>query len=138
MPANEQDVINLIKAGKLDASELEQMFSSDASLSGLVTVTDWGICYSSATGQLSEFATVTSNSSSNPITGIGLIAYSSNSSKMFCVQYTNGFSSNSIATSIGTTLYNPQTDGSQAACVVYGWTNNGSFYVPQTMTIGSC
>lgn len=144
MPANEQDVVNLIKSGNFDVSELEKMFSSksesgDSDLtatSSLVTVTDWEIVYSSTTGQLSEYATVTSNNSSNPITGLGMLAYKSNSSTMWCLQYNNGFSDTQLAISIGTNLYTTSM-GNQALCVIYGWTNSGSFYIPQTMTVAS-
>jgi hypothetical protein len=111
------------------------MFAGAAA--GLVTIQDWGVCYSSATGQLSEFATVVSNNSGNPITGIGMIAYSSDGSSMYCVQYTNDISSPSVATSVGTTLYNPQW-GNQVLGVVYGWTEQGSFYQSQMMAVGSC
>ncbi len=130
-----QSITNLIKSGQLNESGLKEMFA-DASAS-LVSIQDWGVCYSSATGQLSEYATVVSNSSSNPIIGIGMIAYSANGSSMYCVQYTNDISSPSVATSIGTTLYNPQS-GNQVLCVVYGWTVNGSFYQTQVITTVPC
>ena len=130
-----QNITDLLKAGKLSQSDLKSMFADAAA--GLVTVQDWGVCYSSATGQLSEFATVVSNNPGNPITGIGMIAYSANGSSMYCVQYTNDISSPSLATSIGTTLYNPQS-GNQVLGVVYGWTQQGSFYQSQPMTIQPC
>ena len=136
MPTNDDSIVNQIKAGNLDLTELEKNFSND-SLSGVVTVTDWGICYSSATGQLSEFATVTSNSSSNPITGAGMLAYSGNGSTMFCLQYNNGYNDTALNLSIGTALYTTSM-GNTALCVIYGWTQSGSFYIPQTMTIASC
>ncbi|HJQ67534.1 MAG TPA: hypothetical protein VKA70_01070 [Blastocatellia bacterium] len=130
-----QKVTDMIKSGNLSQSDLKEMFA-DAN-AGLVTIQDWGVCYSSATGQLSEFAYVTSNNAGNPITGIGMIAYSANGSSMYCVQYTNDISSQSVAPSIGTTLYTPQM-GNQALCVVYGWTQQGSFYQSQPMTIQPC
>lgn len=130
-----QNITDLLKAGKLSQSDLKSMFADAAA--GLVTIQDWGVCYSSATGQLSEFATVVSNNAGNPITGIGMIAYSANGSSMYCVQYTNDISSPSLATSIGTTLYNPQS-GNQVLGVVYGWTQQGSFYQSQPMTIQPC
>lgn len=130
-----QNVINLMKAGQLSEPELKESFA--AASSSLVSIQDWGVCYSSATGQLSEYCTVVSNNSSNPITGIGMIAYSSDGSSMYCVQYTNDISSTSVATSIGTTLYNPQS-GNQVLCVVYGWTNGGSFYQSSLITIVPC
>lgn len=130
-----QNITDLIKSGNLSQSDLKDMFAGAAA--GLVTIQEWGVCYSSATGQLSEFATVTSNNASNPITGIGMIAYSANGSSMYCVQYTNDISSASIATSIGTTLFNPAS-GNQVLCVVYGWTQQGSFYQSQPMTIQPC
>lgn len=138
MPANEQDVINLIKSGNVDPSELEKMFSSDsesASLVDLVSISDWEIVYSSSTGQLSEYATITANSG-NTITGLGMLAYKSGSSTMYCLQYNNGYSASQINASIGTNLYTTSM-GNQALCVIYGWTNNGSFYYPSTMTIQS-
>jgi hypothetical protein len=142
MTTNDDSIVNQIKAGNVDLAELEKMFSESAdsnlgAASGLVTVTDWGICFSSATGQLSQFATVTSNSNSNPITGLGMLAYSANGSTMFCLQYNNGYSDLQLAVSSGTALYTSQY-GNQALCVIYGWTQSGSFYIPQTMTIESC
>jgi hypothetical protein len=135
MSTNGESIVNLIKSGKLSESELSKAFAGASA--GLVTVQDWGVCYSSATGQLSEYCTVVSNNQSNPITGVGLIAYSSNGSSMYCVQYTNDISSASLATSIGTTLVSTQS-GNQVLGVVYGWTNQGSFYYTQIMTIGPC
>lgn len=135
MSKDEQNIIDQIKAGNVDLTELEKL-SSD-SLSSNVSVSDWEICYSSATGQLSEYCTVTANNSNDPITGVGLIAYTGNGATMLCLQYSNGFSTDSIATSIGTTLYTPSM-GNSALCIVYGWTTSGSFYFPSTMTIGSC
>lgn len=138
MPANEQDVVNLIKSGKFELPELERMFSSESeSLVDVVSISGWEICYSSSTGQLSQYATVTATNSGNPITGLGMLAYKSNSSTMFCLQYNNGYSATEISASIGTNLYTTSM-GNQALCVVYGWTTNGSFYYPSTMTIGSC
>ena len=130
-----QSITNLIKSGNLSQSDLKEMFAGAAA--GLVTIQEWGVCYSSGTGQLSEFATVTSNNAGNPITGIGMIAYSSNGSSMYCVQYTNDISSASIATSIGTTLIQEKV-GNQVLGVVYGWTEQGSFYQSQPMTIQAC
>jgi len=135
MSKNDQNIFEQIKAGGFDLAELQQQESSD--LTGLVTVTDWGICYSSATGQLSEFATVTSNSGSNPITGLGMLAYSGNGATMFCLQYNNGCNDTALNVSIGTALYTTSM-GNTALCVIYGWTQSGSFYIPQTMTIQSC
>jgi hypothetical protein len=139
MSMDGKSIFNLIKSGKLSESDLRQSFASASAKasSGNVSVQDWGACYNSGTGQLSEYCTVISNDSNNPITGIGMIAYSSDGSSMYCVQYTNDFSSPSIATSIGTTLYNPQ-DGNQVLCIVYGWTANASFYFTNTITIVPC
>jgi hypothetical protein len=135
MAKSGQDITKLIKSGQLNQSELKEMFA-DAT-SGLVSVQDWGVCYSSATGELSEYATVVSNQSNNPITGIGMIAYSANGSSMYCVQYTNDISSPSVATSIGTTLIQEQV-GNQVLCIIYGWTENGNFYQSQTIAIVAC
>lgn len=137
MSKNDQNIIEQIRAGGFDLAELQQSSSDDLIASGLVTVTDWGICYSSATGQLSEYATVTSNSGSNPITGLGMLAYSGNGATMFCLQYNNGYNDTALNISIGTALYTTSM-GNTALCVIYGWTQSGSFYIPQTMTIGSC
>jgi hypothetical protein len=137
MPANEQDVINQIKSGNFSLEELEGAFSSEsASLVDPVSISGWEICYSSSTGQLSEYATITA-ASGNVITGAGMLAYKSNSSTMFCLQYNNGYNDTEINLSIGTNLYTTSM-GNQALCVIYGWTTNGSFYYPSTMTIGSC
>ena len=135
MANNGEDTINLAKAGKLSLAEIESTFSTTGN--NLVTVSDWDACYDAGTNQLSEFATVTSNSGSNPITGIGMLLYSANGQQLYAAQYTNNFQSAVIATSVGTTLYTT-SDGNQALCIVYGWTNQGSFYFTQVMTIGSC
>ena len=135
MSTNGEDIFNLIKAGKMSQEDLSKTLASTATSS--VTVQDWGVCYSSATGELSEYCTVISNDSNNPITGIGMIAYSSDGSKMYCVQYTNNISSPVVATSIGTTLYNPQ-DGNQVLCIVYGWTQNSSYYFTKSLTTVPC
>lgn len=135
MSTNGQDIINLIKAGKLSLSELRQSFAGASS--GSVSIQDWGVCYSSATGELSEYCTVNVNNSGDVITGIGMIAYSSDASSMYCVQYTNGFSSPTVATSVGTTLAQTQVGGT-VLCIVYGWTSSSSFYFDNTMEIVPC
>jgi len=135
MSTKGQSLTNLIKAGQLSLPELRETFA-DAS-SGAVSIQDWGVCYSSGTGQLSEYATVISNTPSNPITGIGMIAYSADGSSMYCVQYTNDISSPSVATSIGTTLIKEQV-GNQVLCVIYGWTANASFYQSNTIAVVDC
>jgi hypothetical protein len=135
MSENGQSIINLIKAGKLSVTELRETFANASASS--VSVQDWGVCYSSATGELSEYCTVIANNPSDPITGIGMIAYSSDGSSMYCVQYTNNLSSPSVATSVGTTLYNPQS-GNQVLCIVYGWTTSTNYYFTKTLTIVPC
>jgi hypothetical protein len=136
MAENGSNIANLIKAGKMNLDELKATLGESAA-SSLVSITDWGVCYSSGTGQLSEYATVTSNNSGNPIIGIGMIAYTSDGSSMLAVQYTNDISSPSVATSIGTTLYTPQM-GNEILCVIYGWTVNGNFYQSQTIATVPC
>jgi hypothetical protein len=135
MPQDGQSITNLIKTGKFDLSELRQAFANASS--GNVNIQDWGVCFSSGTGQLSEFCTVIANNPGDPITGVGMIAYSSDGSSMYCVQYTNDISSPSVATSVGTTLVNTQV-GEQVLCIVYGWTASSSFYFNQTLTVESC
>lgn len=135
MSKNDQDIVNQIKAGNLSLSELQAMFPE--SLTSNVSASDWGVCYSTTTGQLSQYATVTSNNSNDPITGVGMIAYTSNGSTMLCLQYTNDFSSPSVATSIGTTLYNTSM-GNQVLCIIYGWTAQSNYYISQTLTVGAC
>jgi len=130
------NLASLMKAGKMNLDELKATLGESAA-SSLVNIQDWGVCYSSGTGQLSEYATVNSNQGNNPITGLGMIAYTSDGSSMLAVQYSNNFSSTSIATSIGTTLYNPQ-QGNQILCIVYGWTETGNFYQSQVITIVPC
>jgi hypothetical protein len=134
MSNNENGIESLAMKGALNLNELQDMLGTTSS--SVVTVEDWGIAYNSGTGQLSEFCTVVANDSGNPITGVGMLAYSANGSTLYCLQYSNGFSSAQIATSIGTTLYNPDM-GNQALCVVYGWTEAASFYLTQTLTIES-
>lgn len=135
MSKNDQDIVSQIKAGNLSLEELQAMFPE--SLTSNVSASDWGVCYSTTTGQLSQFATVTSNTSNDPITGVGMIAYTSNGSTMLCLQYTNEFSSQSVATSIGTTLYSPSM-GNQVLCIIYGWTTQSNYFISQTLTVASC
>jgi hypothetical protein len=135
MADNGQETVNQARAGMLSLTEIRSEF--ETATASAVTIEDWGVCYNSGTGQLSEFCTAVATNAANPITGIGMIAYSANGSVMYAVQYSNGFSSPMIATSIGTTLYNPQ-DGNQVLCVVYGWTEQSSYYFTKTITVGNC
>ena len=132
MASTGSDIAGLAKGGVLSLNELQDALGTTSS--GLVTVEDWGISYNPGTGQLSEYCTVISNDSGNPITGIGMLAYSGDGATLYAAQYTNNSNSSTIDTSIGPTLYNPQS-GNQALCVVYGWTDQGSFYLTQRMTI---
>src|SRR5437868_14621073 len=120
MGTNGQDLLNLIKGGNISPESLRQALG--ATTVSTVTVEGWGVCYSEATGQLSEYCTVVANSPNNPITGVGLIAYTSDATSMLCLQYTNEISSPIVATSVGTTQYNPQS-GNEILCIVYGWTD---------------
>ena len=136
MAMNEEDFANAAKSGNFDLSQLKEMESS--SLVSPVTVTDWEACYSSATGQLSAYCTVTCNNSGDNITGIGLVVYNASGTTMYCLQYSNGMSGSSIATSVGTNLYTTSM-GNQVLCIVYGWTqNSGNYFVSDTLSIGSC
>jgi len=134
MLADETRIINLIKAGRMNLGELRQAFAAESTAD--VSVQDWGVCFNSSTGQLSEYCTVVGNNSNDPITGLGMLAYTSDGSSLLCLQYSNGFNSPSVATSIGTTLYNPQ-QGNQILCVVYGSTSS-NFYFTDTLTIVPC
>jgi|GEM_PF-3424450 len=131
----ETNVMALARAGKLNIDELRSSFESESSAD--VSVEGWEICYSAATGQLSEFCTVRANDPGDPINGVGMIAYSADGSIMYAVQYTNEFTGSAVATSIGTTRYSP-SDGNQALCIVYGTTTSSSFFFIDTLTIGSC
>lgn len=135
MSANAKNIINLIKSGKMDLKELQKSLAGSASTD--VSVEDWGVCYSSATGQLSEYCTVVAKSPNVPITGCGMIAYTNDGSSMLCVQYSNNFESTAFSTSIGTTLYNPN-QGNQILCIVYGWTTQSNYYFTQTITVVPC
>lgn len=135
MSINEQNVVKLARSGALNQTALSEAFA-DAT-SGNVSIEDWGVCYSSSTGQLSEYCSVIANDSNDPITGIGMLAYSSDGSILYCAQYTNGFESQNIAPSIGTNQFNPQ-DGNSLLCIVYGWTANSNFYFSQHITIVDC
>ncbi|MBS1912245.1 MAG: hypothetical protein JST22_09695 [Bacteroidetes bacterium] len=135
MSTQGENVAQLARSGALNLSDVQSMFGTAAG--NLVTVTDWDACYSQATGQLSAFATVTVNNSGNAITGVGLLVYSTNGATLYTAQYTSAFSSPAINTSVGTTLYQPSM-GNTVLCVVYGWTEQGSYYMTRTITIGSC
>ena len=139
MSKDAQEIYNLVKSGKLSPEDLQQSLGASASAAAAVaTIQDWGVCYDSGTGQLSEFCTVVATNPNNPITGVGMIVYTSNGSTMLAVQYTNNFTSDAVATSVGTVRYNPGSDGNTVLCVVYGWATSGNFYFSQPMTVGSC
>lgn len=134
MSTNGQDLVTLARAGKLNQAELKNMFSESTNN---VSIEDWGVCYSSSTGQLNEFCSVVANDQNDPVTGVGMLMYSGNGVTLYAAQYTNGFESAAIPTSVATNQYNPQ-DGTTALCIVYGWTQNASFYFSQVITIASC
>ncbi|MDB5036075.1 MAG: hypothetical protein JWQ98_3316 [Chlorobi bacterium] len=134
MGNDENGIESLAMKGALNLNDLQEMLGTTSA--SVVTAEDWGITYNSGTGQLSEYCTLVANNPGNPITGVGMLAYSADGSTLYCLQYSNGFNSPLINTSIGTTLYNPQ-DGNQALCVVYGWTEQASFYMTKTLTIGN-
>jgi len=135
MAENGQNTMSPAEVGKMSLDELRATFAG-AENANLVTVQDWGAIYSSITGQLSEFCTVVANSGSDNITGIGLIAYNSNGTTLYCVQYSNGFDALTVETSIGTGMYNP-ADGDTILAVIYGWTGKGSFYFSKQLQIQS-
>jgi hypothetical protein len=136
MSSEDQKIVDLIKSGNVSLEDLKEMFP--ASLAGNVSVSDWGACYSSATGQLSQYGTVTTNGGTDAVTGIGMITYTGNGATMLCLQYTNGISSQTVNTSVGTNLYSPSM-GSQVLCIIYGWTqSSGSFYVTKTLPVEAC
>lgn len=135
MAMNGEELLASVRAGKTSLAELEANFTSAAN--NAVTIQDWGVCYSSGTGEMSEYCTVVATNGNNPITGIGMLAYAANGSQLYAAQYTNGFSSTLIGTSIGTTLFNP-SQGNSVLCVVYGWTEQSNYYFTKTITIVPC
>jgi hypothetical protein len=138
MSKDAQEIYNLVKSGMLNPKDLQQSLGVSATTaSAVVSIQDWGVCYNSGTGQLSEYCTVVATNPSNPVIGVGMIAYTSDGSSMLAVQYTNDISSPSLATSIGTTLYNPQS-GNMILCIVYGWTTSSNFYFSKTLSIVPC
>ncbi len=134
MAMTKQELLHSARTGGLT---LQALSADLASNSNPVTIQDAGACYSSGTGQLSAYCTLIANSPTEPITGAGLLAYSGDGSTLYAAQYTNGFESTNLPTSVGTTLYNPQS-GNQVLLVAYGWTNSASFYMTQKVTIGNC
>ncbi|MGA9772471.1 MAG: hypothetical protein WBV94_25785 [Blastocatellia bacterium] len=140
MSKDAQEIYNLVKSGKLTPADLEQSLgvAANAAAAATASIQDWGVCYNSGTGQLSEYCTVVAANQSNPVIGLGMIAYKSDGSAMLAVQYTNDFTSPAVATSIGTTRYNPQSDGNTILCIVYGWTTAGNFYFSNTLAIVAC
>jgi hypothetical protein len=129
------EFLNQIKAGNVDLSDLRNESFDNTQP---VTVSGWEVCYSSATGQLSGYCTVTANNGGDTITGLGFIIYESDGSPMICLQYSNGFNDVEINTSVGTNLYTTSM-GNSVLCMVYGWTaNSGSFFFNQTLSVGSC
>jgi hypothetical protein len=135
MSTNEKNSAKLARAGTLNQAELREAFTSTTSSD--VSISDWGACYSQNTGQLSVYCSAVSNDSGDPITGIGMLAYSTNGSVLYAAQYTNGFESENVYPSIATNQYTPQ-DGSSLLCIVYGWTENSNFYFSQTITVDDC
>jgi hypothetical protein len=139
MSKDAQNIYDQIKAGKLTPEDLQKSLGASATATvATASIQDWGVCYNSGTGQLSEYCTVVAANSGNPVTGVGMIAYKSDGSAMLAVQYTNNFTSPAVATSIGTTRYNPQSDGNSILCIVYGWTTAGNFYFSDTLTVVAC
>lgn len=136
MASNEQEFLDQIKAGDVNLEDLKEM--SSESLTSPVHVSDWGLCYSSATGQLSGFCTVTPVNGGDSITGNGFIIYQSNGSTMICLHYTNGFTSTELMTSVGTNLYTSSM-GDELPCIVYGWTqNSGNYFIYDTLKVNPC
>ena len=136
MSSEDQKLVESVRSGNVSIDELKEMFPD--SLANNVSITGWEACYSSATSQFSQYATVTATNSGDVITGLGMLTYTSNGSTMLCLQYSNGFSSNTIATSVGTNLYTPPANSS-VLCIVYGWTqNSGNFYVSNILPVGAC
>lgn len=135
MVSQEQDIISLVKGGTTNVEELRSQLGAQASND--VSLSDWRICYSTETGQLSGFCTVIANDSDNPVTGVGIIMYSGDGQTMWALEYTNGFSSPMVMPSVGTNLYNPAM-GNQSLCIVYGTTVNGSYFFIDTLNIGAC
>lgn len=135
MVSQEQDIINLVKTGTTNVEELRTQLGAQASND--VSLSDWRICYSSVTGQLSGFCTVIANDSDNPVTGVGVIMYSADGITMYALTYTNGFSSPMVMPSTGTNLYNPSM-GNQSLCIVYGTTTSGTYFFIDTLNIDAC
>ncbi|HEV7643420.1 MAG TPA: hypothetical protein VGO50_05690 [Pyrinomonadaceae bacterium] len=130
-----QKFLDQIKAGNFNLSELEKMSVETVQP---VTVSGWEACYSSTTGQLSGYCTVTADNSGDTVTGCGLVIYKSDGTVMFCLQYSNGFNDVEINTSVGTNLYTTSM-GSSVLSIVYGYTqNSGMYFFNQTLSVGSC
>lgn len=134
MSQDEQDMIDRIKAGNFELSQIEPGRGVESNAG--VTISDWQICYSEHIGQLTAYCTAIANDG-DVITGIGMAIYSASGQQIFGNQYTNGFSGTQVSPSVGTQLYNTGMDRN-VLCVVYGWTGRESFYFHESKSVGAC
>ena len=124
MIANANEIINLIKTGGASLQELRRQFGETSS--DTVNIEEWEAFYNSDSGELSEYCYVTGNAGC-AIDAVGLLAYSSDGETLYCAQYTGGLNSSFVSSSVSTSLFDPETEGTVLG-VLFGLTVDGSTY----------
>ena len=134
MIANANEIINLIRKGEASLEDVRQLFGETSS--DTVNIEQWEAFYNTDSGELSEYCYVTGNAG-GAIEAIGLLAYSSDGETLYCAQYTSLLNSSSVSSSVSTSLFDHETEGTLLG-VLFGFTVEGtSYFFEQALPIAT-
>jgi hypothetical protein len=135
-------IAETLKGSKLSLPSLRQQVGQTSG-NDQVTVQNWQVSY--ANNQLVESCVVTPKEVSSSIAGVGLLVWSADGETLYCEQYTpitapGGVGGIYVSPSVGTALFNPQTQGAGVLGVVFGEVQApggaiSSFFFEQTFNV---
>ena len=102
------------------------------SANDMVVLQNWQAVY--GINGLTESCVVKAKDSRNTISSIGLVAYSSDRSTLYCSQYTAPTDSNAVSPAVSTAGFQLQVGG-QIVGVVFGYIKGAEFFFEQPLTI---
>ena len=104
------------------------------SANDLVVVQNWQAVY--GINGLTESCVVMAKDGRTAISSIGLVAYSSDRSTLYCSQYTAPTNSNAVSPAVSTAGFKLQV-GAQITGVLFGYIQGAEFFFEQALTIKS-
>jgi hypothetical protein len=118
----------------VDLGEIREQYGPTSG-NDLVAINDWLVCV--GLNGLIESCTVTTNDPSHAVTGVGLLLYSADGTRLYCSQYTDGFTGSSVQASVSTGSSDLKV-GANVLAVVFGYIDKLRFFSEKQMPVIAC